>query len=424
MSGLRLLFLIPGAADMRCGACTRDVHLVFALRHLGHTVRVLPLYTPLRTDTDLGEDRTVHLGAIGISLRQALPFAAGLPAWATRPLAARALLGLLSRLGIETEAASLGPLTQAMLAGRDGPMRIEIEALCAAIRTHERYDAVHLGNSLLAGLAPALKERLGVPVVCAVQGEDEFLAALPEPWRGQVLDHLRRAAQVIDVFIAPSASVAAVMAPLLGIEVARIQVLRPGVPSAESPRQLSAGLLRLGYLSIIHPRKGLEVLAAAQVALSRRGIAPHLAIAGQVRKRNYWQTVRRELAASGAPWSYHGEPDGAGRTDFLRSCSMLALPTRSAEARAMVALESLAEGVPVLLSRRGVCPEIVALTGGGLIVETDDPEEWAEVIAGLMADAPRLATLGQAGWEGVRKYFSPETMARGMVEMVGTGGDR
>lgn len=401
---------------MRCGACVRDAHLVFALRARGHRVRVVPLYTPLTADADLGAEPGVRMGAIGISLRQMLPFAARLPAWVTRPFASRAVLGLVSRLGIETEASSLGPLTEAMCAGSDGPMRAEIAALVTSLRAAPRPDAIHLGNSLLAGLAPALRDGLGVPVVCALQGEDAFIAALPEPWRGRAIAHLRRAATAVARFIAPSAANAAVMAPLLGVDAVRIAVLRPGVPAAAEPRP-DPGVPRIGYLSIIHPRKGIDLLAAAVVRLVRDGVDLELAIAGQVRQRRCWDAVRRTLDAGGVRWTYHGEPDGAGKVAFLRSCRLFVLPTRLDEARAMAALEALAEGVPVVLPRRGVCAEIVASTGGGVVVDGDTPEAWAAAITGLLTE-PAAAACGHAGWRNITGHWSPVALAAGMERVV------
>ncbi len=413
-----LVFLIPGAAGLRCGACARDAHLVFALRARGHRVRVVPLYTPLTADADLGEERSIHMGAIGISLRQMLPAVARLPAWVTRPFASRMVLGLVSRLGIETEAAALGPLTEAMCAGADGPMRAEIAALVASLRNGTEPEAIHLGNALLLGLAPALAEGLGVPLVCSFQGEDGFLGDVPEPWRGRSLDHLRRAAAMVSRFVAPSAVQAATMGALLAVPAERITVLHPGVPAAPAPRP-DPGTPRLGYLSIIHPRKGLDTLAAAAVRLVRDGVDLELAIAGQVRQKRYWDEVRRTLDAGGVRWSYHGEPDAAGRTAFLRSLRAYALPTRLEEGRCMAALEALAEGVPVALARRGICPEIIATTGGGAVVDGDAPEAWATVLKAWLTDAARATACGRNGWEGLRRDWSPTALAEGMERVVG-----
>ena len=61
-------------------------------------------------------------------------------------------------------------------------------------------DVIHLTNSMLAGLAPALRAALGVPVVCSLQGEDYFLENLPPAYSEKAFDRLRARAQSIDAF--------------------------------------------------------------------------------------------------------------------------------------------------------------------------------------------------------------------------------
>src|SRR5437763_12605605 len=60
-----------GAGGMYCGSCTRDTALAGALRRLGHDVMLLPLHTPLKTDTAGLSDRHVFLGGINIYLQHA-----------------------------------------------------------------------------------------------------------------------------------------------------------------------------------------------------------------------------------------------------------------------------------------------------------------------------------------------------------------
>ena len=50
---------------------------------------------------------------------------------------------------------------------------------------------INLTNALLAGMVPALKRELGVPILCTLQGDDIFTEMLPEPHRSRALELLR-----------------------------------------------------------------------------------------------------------------------------------------------------------------------------------------------------------------------------------------
>ena len=75
-----------------------------------------------------------------------------------------------------------GPMTVSMLRGQHGHQAKEVRRLVAWMEQQGRPDVIVLSNSLLVGLAAPLREALGVPVVCTVQGELHFVDALGGPW--------------------------------------------------------------------------------------------------------------------------------------------------------------------------------------------------------------------------------------------------
>ena len=62
-------------------------------------------------------------------------------------------------------------------------LRKEFDKLLEWIAGEPPPDIVNLPNSLLIGLARPLREALGRPVCCTLQGEDLFLDGLIEPYR-------------------------------------------------------------------------------------------------------------------------------------------------------------------------------------------------------------------------------------------------
>jgi glycosyltransferase involved in cell wall biosynthesis len=67
--------------------------------------------------------------------------------------------------------------------------------------------------------------------------------------------------------------------------------------------------------------------------------------------------------------------------------------------------------VPVVQPRRGAFPEIIAKTGGGLVVEPDNPDALADGWQMLQRDPDRAAALGAAGAAGVREHYEVGRMA-------------
>jgi glycosyltransferase involved in cell wall biosynthesis len=66
----------------------------------------------------------------------------------------------------------------------------------------------------------------------------------------------------------------------------------------------------------------------------------------------------------------------------------------------------MANGVPVVQPRRGAFIEIVENTGGGLLVESDDPNSLADGIHTLYSNRAAAAALGEQAFHGVRAHYS------------------
>ena len=414
---MRITYIAAGAGGSHCGACTRDVTLVQGLRARGHDALLIPVYTPIRSD---GPDPTmgrVFYGGINAYLQQKCAIFRKTPRFVDWLFDRPALLRLVSRFAIETRPEQLGPMTVSVLAGEDGRQRKELEALISFLADADRPHAVNLTNSLLAGLAGPIKRRLGVPLVCTLQGEDSFVQRLPPPYAEQAQGLMQEHARGIDCFVAPGDAYADAMAQFLAIERKRVRVVRPGVDSAvyASQARQSREPFRVGYLSRVTPAKGLDVLAEAFCALPHRD-ACVLAVAGEVapQNRKFRASVKAKLEAEGLAdrLEYAGELDLAQKVDFLQSCHVFCLPSRYPEQRAMAALEAMSTGAPLVAPDRGVFTEMIQLTGGGLLVPPDDAAALAQAIESLFVDRGRAESLGRAAAEGVASHFS----ADGMVE--------
>ena len=138
----------------------------------------------------------------------------------------------------------LGEMTVSMLRGEEGFQRKEIDKLTGWLRTEPAPDIVTLPNSLLIGLARPIREAIGRPVCCTLQGEDLFLSQLQEPYRTQSLELIRANVEHVDGFVAVSEYYAGFMCRYLGIPEHKMHVVPLGInlkgydPGAALARQL------------------------------------------------------------------------------------------------------------------------------------------------------------------------------------------
>lgn len=420
---MRLVYLAAGAGQMYCGACARDVVLVRGLIARGHDVQVIPLYTPLRVEGDEPfPTQAVFMGGINAFLQQRFAFFRRLPPALDRILDLPALLRFVSRFALSTKASELGEMTVSVLAGRDGQQNKELERLVAHLKGEGLPDAFVITNSLLSGLAPELKRQFGVPVLCGLQGEDSFVGSMPERYRSQAHDLMRRNAEAVDLFIAPSQGYGLRMAQLLAVDPARVRTVPTGLDVA--PYRSQAPRVRepftVGYLSVITPVKGLDLLVEACRKLAREGGRElRLRVAGRVLDKRYWGQVSRSVARAGLSprFEYLGEVDLAEKHDFLRGCSVLVLPSRTEEARGLVVMEALAAGVPALAPATGVFPELLARFPD-LLFPPGDVEELARRLERLMLEPEEADRLGREGGQMVATEFSPEGAVEEMLGVL------
>ncbi len=402
---------------MYCGSCLRDNALAKSLMDAGHDVLLIPTYTPTRTDETNVSLHRVFLGGINIYLQQHFEIFRKSPQFLDRLFDCRPLLQILTRLGISVDPADLGSLTVSMLRGADGALRKEVFKLIRFLENDVSPDIINLPNSLLIALAPAIKSRMNVPVCCTLQGEDLFLQGLGEPYRSQSIRIIHENAPYVDAFVAVSRYGADSMADYLGIDRNRIHVVPLGINfdgfsarSGDDPDPFT-----IGYLARITPEKGLHFLCEAYHLFRTHAPSGRLHAAGYLAPEHkpYLAGVRRDLDAwrLSGDFHYFGEIDRGAKVEFLHRLSVLSVPEYYADPKGLFLLEAMAAGIPVVQPRRGAFAEIVERTGGGILVEPDDPEHLAQALLELSKNPEKRIELGRRGFNGVRAHYSAARMA-------------
>jgi glycosyltransferase involved in cell wall biosynthesis len=367
----------------------------------------------------------VFLGGINVYLQQKLAVFRHTPWSLDRLLDFPALLRWISRFAVKTQAEDLGDLTISVLKGEHGYQRKEIDKLVQWLATEVKPQLITLTNVLLSGLVGPLKARLRVPVVAMLQGDDIFLEALPEKYRRECIALIAEHCRGIDGFIATSRYYADFMAGYLGTPRERTDVVYPGLNlKGFAARGFEDGRpLTVGYFARVCPEKGFHVLADAfRILCELPGSPPvRLRASGWLGENNrpFFQDVHGRLKDGGLAdrFEYVEAPDHASKVRFLAGLDLLSVPTVYREPKGLYVLEALASGVPVVQPRHGSFPELVELTGGGLLVNSEDPHDLARGLRELLDDAERRRELGRRGREAVLGRFTAEHMARATVDV-------
>ncbi len=419
---MRIALLSGGAAGMVCGSCLHDNALATALIAQGHDAVLVPLYTPLRTDEPSVAGKRVFYGAVNTYLQVRSERWSRLPAFLRRWLDRPALLDWVGKLGSAARGEDLGALALAVLEGEHGPSHQLLDQLVAWLKSDLRPEVVHLQSSMFVGFARRLHAELGVPIVCSLQGEDLFLDSLIEPWRGRALAELRRRQAEVDVFVTNSEYYRSHMAATLGIDPARILRVPLGLSLAEllaapRPARPAGAPFVVGYFARICPEKGFGVAAAAfkQLAALAGPQAVQLRVAGYLgaKDRAFFaaELAALERAGLGSRVEVVGEVDRAGKIAFLAGLDALAVPTVYREPKGLFALEAMAVGVPVVLPSHGAFPEMIAETGGGVLVPPEDPAATAAALLELAGQPERRRELGERGRAAVAAHHAIATTA-------------
>jgi glycosyltransferase involved in cell wall biosynthesis len=409
---------------MYCGSCLRDNAMATELMAHGHDVLLLPVYTPTLTDEPNVSNDHVVLGGISAYLEQYVPLFRKTPRWLDRLWDSKMALNLATRRSISTNPKMLGEMTVSVLKGEGGFQRKEIDKFIDWVKNEAPPDVVNIPYTLLLGLAEPIKKALQAPIFCTLQGEDLFLDNLQEPYRTQSLELIRDHLPHVDRFLSVSDYYADFMPGYLGIPREKIHVVPIGInpQDFELRKPNDAGPFTVGFLGRIAPEKGLRVLADAYRMLRQSGELPEarLEAAGYMAAdcKPYLEDIQKSLRDAGLEHEFHyrGVLERPEKIAFLQTLDVMSMPATYDEPKGVSLLEAMACGVPLVQPRRGSFTEIIERTGGGLLVQPDDPRSLADGILKIARDKQLASELSTNGFRGVREHYTAAHMADKVLE--------
>ncbi len=416
---MRILHLTPGTGNFHCGSCLRDHALIKALRSRGHDAIMAPLYLPLVTDREVSNPEiAIQVGGISLFLQQKLPWFRFLPRFIYRWLDKPIHLRFASRFMGMTSPRDLGEMALGALLGEGGRQWPEWQRLIEWIRTEGKPDVISLSNSLLIGLCPAIERDLGIPVVVSLQGEDSFLDTLVEPYREKCWAAMRSNAQHVSKFVAPSQFYSEVMQQKLAVGPDKMAVVYNGLDANSfGVAEPDPNWPVIGYFARMIHGKGLTTLVDAFIELARRGSVPRVKLKIGGAKTNvddkYIANLQKKLQQAGLTnrVEWHPNLSFGDKVKFFRNLTVFSVPATYGEAFGFYILEAMASGVPVVQPEHGAFPELIQLSGGGVICPPDDVSGLADALGALLSDDHQREQITNKGLAGVRNEFSAVRMA-------------
>ena len=168
-------------------------------------------------------------------------------------------------------------------------------------------------------------------------------------------------------------------------------------------------------LSRLHPKKGLDVLIDAFLALIRQGKSANwrLVIAGDG-PQDYVSKLKAAASVQPERIVFTGWLDEEKKHAMLSGASLLALPSHQ-ENFGLCVMEAMSHAVPVLVSPDVNLATQIVSANAGWIAAVDKDALTARLIEAL-SDEAELKKRGRAGKQLSQKY-SWENTARGLVDI-------
>jgi glycosyltransferase involved in cell wall biosynthesis len=269
------------------------------------------------------------------------------------------------------------------------------------------FDVLHChGAYPPAYVGATLKRLLNIPMVVWPHGSDvlpgEFIRANTRLER-----RLRQGLAAADLVIAQSEFLKREMLALRvpddkirlipnGVPVAAFQP-RTAAPSAPSPY-----ILAMGSFS---PKKGFDVLLRAFASVAAEAPFIHLVMAGAGQEGPAYTALVRAHALRDRV-HFVGLVEGGDKIQLYQHCLFFVNSSRR-EPFAVVNLEALAAGKPLVATAVGGNVEVVSEGSNGFLVPPDDPEALARRMLTLLKEPALRARMGHVSADRARRYDWP-----------------
>lgn len=206
-----------------------------------------------------------------------------------------------------------------------------------------------------------------------------------------------------------------------GVQPHRIAVVHKGhalewYANAHAIRREDSGIpanrFLVGCMANFRPEKGGRTLLEALARIPRE-LPIHLVLVGDIRDPQIERTVRRLDLQHRITIAGH-RPNAL---DWIASFDVSVMPSKR-ESMSRSIVESIAIGIPVIVTRVGGMPELVLDGHTGIVVEPDNPAELAAAIVEAWRNPERMQAYAEAGRRHLAEHYSVEGYVREMEQAL------
>jgi glycosyltransferase involved in cell wall biosynthesis len=251
-----------------------------------------------------------------------------------------------------------------------------------------RPAVVHAHLYASAAAAVVATRGLSVPVVLTEHTE--------APWRDRAARAIsRRVYQRVDHVVAVSSAIRDTLVGTYGVPAGRVDLLLPATAApAAAPRRATGGTAAtVGVVGRLVPEKGVDVFLRAVALVSAAVPAARFVVVGDGPLRAALEDRAVSLGLAGVVTFTGFRPDAP---QLIAGLDVLVVPSRS-DGSPLVVCEAMAAGIPVVASRVGGLPDLVAHGDSGLLVRPEDPADLARSLVRLLRDPAAAQALGRRG---------------------------
>lgn len=167
------------------------------------------------------------------------------------------------------------------------------------------------------------------------------------------------------------------------------------------------------FMNRLERNKAPEILVQAMASVRKVVPGAKALFVGSGGKRNngmpYLQWLRESFPDL-TSCEFIDEVSRDALRNYLSASRVVVIPSWF-ESFSMSAVEAMAAGRPVVVTRTTGVSELVGQTGGGTVIPPGDSHALAEAVLPFLLDVSHAKKAGQSGKSAVRQYLAPETIA-------------
>ena len=209
--------------------------------------------------------------------------------------------------------------------------------------------------------------------------------------------------------IAVSRDIKSVLIGRHGFDEAKIKLIYNGIdiPTLNAMRRSEASVIHIGTVGRMVPVKDFGLFLRTGAVLRKKGVNARFSILGDGPLKEDLIRLAQDLQLEGM---VEFEMPRADPQEYYESLDLY-MNTSVHEGMPLSILEAMASGTPVVASKVGGIPEIIAHGEQGFLVSNRDPEEFANRCLELIRDPRLRIAMGRKAYERVASSFSGNQMA-------------